>query len=148
MATTASALGASRSIHSLVVMGWPVVADRFPARPVAFLLDLLVGNRAFHHQHEGIQLALLAWYQYFMKSSPFHRRARDCAGALWAGRECAQQNILDAGLRGGGDGNGIAVTAQPAVIQRMCRRQEIFFEYSDRTEPLALSCEILLSTSR
>ena len=51
--------------------------DRLPGllvgaerRPVALRLDLLVRDRAFHDEHERIELALLGVVQCFMKSSP------------------------------------------------------------------------------
>ena len=40
-------------------------------RPIPFLLDLFVGNRTFHHQHERIEPALLGVdTRYFRKSPP------------------------------------------------------------------------------
>ena len=56
IATTPTAFGASRSIHSVVrdrLSGRLVGAHR---RPVALALDLLVGDRAFDDQHERIEL--------------------------------------------------------------------------------------------
>ena len=59
MATTASALGASRSIQSQVGIGCPVFYVGPERGPVSLFLDLLVGNRSLDDQDEGIEPPLL-----------------------------------------------------------------------------------------
>ena len=56
-ATTAAAFGARRSIHSFVVIGWPVSGSMPMRRPVAVAVDLLVRDRALEDQHERVELA-------------------------------------------------------------------------------------------
>ena len=114
MATTARALGASRSIQSVVLIGWPVWR-RCPSPPSSRLcrMDLLVGDRAFHHQHEGIELAFLGLIERLDELvANFVRQNGIMEVHFGEARNGAQQNIFDAGLRGCGDGNRIAITAQ------------------------------------
>ena len=109
----ARAFGARRSIHSLVVIGWPVFGSVPKRRPVAFLLDLLVGNRSFHHQHERLQLALLGQIPILQEVVAVligeHGIVQMNFGEPGNG---AQNDIFDAGLRGGGDRDGVSVAAQ------------------------------------
>ncbi len=54
----AQAFGASRSIHSQVVMGWPVSLVGSEGGPVTLGFIGFVGNRSFHDENEWIELAL------------------------------------------------------------------------------------------
>jgi hypothetical protein len=83
-------------------------------RPVAFSLHLLVGNRSFDDEDEGVELSLRR-----VVVVP-HEPIADLVGQdrvveehLGDAGEGAQHQVLDAGLRGGGDGDRVAVTAQP-----------------------------------
>ena len=112
-ATTASALGASRSIHSLVVIGWPGVGIGSQRSPVAFVLDLLVRNRAFHHQHEGIELPFFRLIPVLHEVvAVFVGEHRIVQVHFGQAGDCAQQHIFDAGLGGRGDRDGISVAAE------------------------------------
>ena len=56
-ATTAQASGARRSIHSQVVIGWPVARSTPDGGPVSLGLVGLVGDRALDHEEERAQPA-------------------------------------------------------------------------------------------
>ena len=112
-ATTASAFGASRSIHSHVVIGWPVRLVRAQGRPVALGLDLLVGDRALDDQDERIEASFLGLIP------ELHELVAVLVGEhrvvevdLGQPGNRPHQHVLDAGLRGGGDRHRVAVTAQ------------------------------------
>ena len=113
-ATTASALGASRSIHSGGdrLAGLGVGAE---CRPVAVAIDLLVGDRAFDHQHEVRQLAARR------PVKGLHEVVADVIGKhrvvqmhLGQPRNGAEHHIFDTGLGGRGDRHRVAVAAEPA----------------------------------
>ena len=82
-------------------------------RPVAFFLDLLVGDRAFHDEHERIEPARLGLVP------ELHEVVAILVGEdgivqvnLGQAGNCAEHHIFDAGLRGRGDGDGVAVATQ------------------------------------
>jgi hypothetical protein len=98
-----------RSIHSLVA-GVGVSSE---AGPVTFLLDLLVGNGAFHNQHKGFQLPLLGHVEvlhevvaYFIGEDGVVQVDFGEAG------DSAEQDVFNAWLGGGGDGYGVAVATK------------------------------------
>ena len=69
-ATTAAAFGASRSSHSLVVIGWPVsglspMPEKWPS-PVSSSLGIEPSTTSTN----GSSLPSSAWYQASMNSSP------------------------------------------------------------------------------
>ena len=82
-------------------------------RPVAFLLDFLIGNRAFHDQDERFQLALLGLVPKLQEIIAVFIGENGVV-QMNAGQsgDRAQQDVLDAGLRGGCDGNGVTVTTK------------------------------------
>ena len=102
--------------HRLAGLG--VVAE--PA-PVALRLDRLVRDRALDDQHERLQLAALGLEEPLdevvgaadravleVDQRPVHRDLRQA-------RQRAQRDLLDAGLGGRGEGDRVAVAAQPGV---------------------------------
>ena len=120
-ASTASAFGARRSSHSLVVIGWSVVGVVAEAAPVALALDRLVGDRALDDEHERLELAAVGLEEPLdevvgaadraaleVDQRPVHRDLRQA-------REGAEGDLLDARLRGRGEGDRVAVAAEPGV---------------------------------
>ena len=102
--------------HRLVGVG--VVAE--PA-PVALALDRLVGDRALDDEHERLELAAVGLEEPLdevvgaadrsaleVDQRPVHRDLRQ------AGQR-AERDLLDARLGGRGEGDGVAVAAQPGV---------------------------------
>ena len=113
MATTASALGASRSIHSVVLIGWPDFGIGAHRGPVALFLDALVGDGSLHHQHERIELALLRLVPGFEEGvAGLEREHRIMQMDLGQAGDRAEEHVFDARLGGGGDGHRVAVTAE------------------------------------
>jgi len=110
---TAVALGARRSIQFVGGDGLFGLRIGAEGRPVTFFLDLLVRNRAFHHQDEGFEPA-------FFREIPVLKEVV----AVFIGEhgivqvhlgqagDGAQQDIFNAGLSCRGNRNGIAVTAE------------------------------------
>ena len=83
-------------------------------RPVAFFLYLLVGNGAFDHQHERIQLSLLRHVPEFQEVvSVLVGQNGIVQVHLGQAGNCPQQNVFDTGLGCRGDRNRISVAAQP-----------------------------------
>ena len=114
-ATTANALRASRSIQSQSVIGWPVVGVVAHRRPVAFVLDVLVGDRPLDDQDErGVEPALGGVVpdleELVAASIGQHAVVQVDLGQAGDG---PHDDVLDARLGGGGDGDGVAVAAQP-----------------------------------
>ena len=112
-ATTAQGLG-RQAIDPLAggdrLAGLRIGAER---GPVAFLLDLLVGNRALDDQHEGIELALLGLVPEFQEVvAVLVGEDRIVQMDLRQAGDCAQQNVFDAGLSGRGNGDRVSITAQ------------------------------------
>ena len=102
--------------HGLVGVG--VVPE--PA-PVALRLDRLVRDRALDDEHERLELAAVGLEEpldevigaadrsaFEVDQRPVHRDLRETG-------EGAEGDLLDARLGRGGEGDGIAVTAQPGV---------------------------------
>ena len=98
--------------------GRRVVAE--PA-PVALVVQLLVGDGALDHQHERLQLAAVGLEEPLQEvvgaavgpalevdQRPVHRD-------LGQAGQRAEGDLLDAGLGGRGQGDGVAVTAEPGV---------------------------------
>ena len=111
--TIARAFGARRSIHSHGRDRLAGLRIGSQGRPVAFFLDLLVGDRSFHHQNERLQLALLRQIPVLQKVVAVligeHGIVQMDFGKA---RNRAQDNVFDAGLSGRGDRDGISVAAQ------------------------------------
>src|SRR6266403_728909 len=100
-ATTAHALGASRSIHSHVVIGCPV----------PFRLVLLIWNRAFDDQDERRKPSLGRFPEVsYELIAVFIRQERIVKVDFRNPGKSAEYNIFDARLRSGGGSNRIAVT--------------------------------------
>src|ERR1700683_5271278 len=90
--------------------GLGVGAER---RPVSLLFDLLVGNRAFHYQDERLQLALFGLVPKLQEIvAIFIGEYRVVQMDARQSGDRAQQNVFNAWLRGGSNGNGIAVAAK------------------------------------
>ena len=98
--------------------GRRVVAE---AAPVALGLDRLVRDRAFDHEHERVELAAVGLVPPLdevvgaglgaaleVDQRPVHRD-------LGQSGQRAECDLLDARLRGGGEGDGVPVAAEPAV---------------------------------
>ena len=114
MATTAQALSASPSIHSHVVIGWPVALSELHGGPVALALDPFVGDRPLDDEDERGELA----FPGAMK------RRKEALAALvcedWivdphlreAGHR-SHHDVFDTRLGRGSDRDGVAVAPQP-----------------------------------
>src|ERR1700683_4425832 len=90
--------------------GFGVGAER---RPVALLFDLLVGNRALHYEDERLQLALFGLVPKLQEIvAIFIGEYRVVQMDARQSGDRAQQNVLDAWLRGGSNRNRIAVAAK------------------------------------
>ena len=82
-------------------------------RPVAFLLDLLVGDGAFHDQHEWIQPSCLGLVPELQEVvAVFVGEYRIVQVNLGQAGNRAQQDVFNAGLGGRGNGDRISITSQ------------------------------------
>ena len=121
-ARTARALGARRSSHSLVVIGWPVAGLLPKPHQYPSSLICLVGDRSFNDQHERIELAPFRLIKPLdeVVRAPRSDRTRSRSAAS-APRSCgkpgkrAQDDLLDARLRGGGERHRIPIATQPGI---------------------------------
>ena len=112
----------SEAVNPLIggdgLAGLGIGAER---RPVSLLLDLLVGDGAFHHEHERIQLPFSAMIPVLEEIiSHFVRQHGIVQVYFGQPGNSSQQNIFNAGLSCCGDGNESPSQPRPAVIQRMC----------------------------
>ena len=120
-ATIAVALGASRSNHSEVVIGCPVAGIVTEAAPVALVLDLLVGDRAFDDEDERFQLAAVGFAEPLeevvlaagratleVDQRPMHRDLRKSG-------ERTECDLLDARLGRGSQRDGVPVATEAGV---------------------------------
>ena len=105
-ATIAVALGASRSSHSLVVIGWPVAGSLPNPHQYPSLVQLLVGDRPLDDQHERFQLAAVGLEEPFEEVVRTARRSalevdqRPVHGDLGQTGQRAERDLLDAWLGG------------------------------------------------
>ena len=112
--------------HRLV--GRRVVAE---AAPVALVLDRLVGDRPLHDQDERLQLAAVGLEEPLDEVvRAAHRTAlevdeRPVHGDLRQPGEGAQGDLLDAGLGGRGQRDGVAVAAQAGVDPEDVHRRRV-----------------------
>ena len=103
-ATTAKGFG-RQAVNPLVGGdGLTGLRIRSETRPVAFLLDLLVRDRAFDHQHERIELALFRLIPEFQEViSVFVGQDGIVQVHFGKSGNGSQQNVFDAGLSSCGD---------------------------------------------
>ncbi len=121
MPMTARAFGARRSIQSQVVIGWPVSRIGTHSGPIAFALDLFVGDRAFHHEHKRIQPSLFCLVEELHKIvANFISEYRIVQMYFRETGNRPQENIFDAGLLGAVTETLSPSQPSPAVIQRIC----------------------------
>ena len=81
--------------------------------PVTFILDVFVGNRAFHDQHERIDLTTFGLVKVLHEVvAHFIGQHRIVQVNFRKSGNGAQKNVFDARLFGGGDGDGIAIATQ------------------------------------
>ena len=96
------------------MIGWPVCWSVPERGPVAFALDLLVGDRALDDQHERVEPALLGLvpglHELVAVLVGQHRVVQVDLGQPG---DRSQDHVLDARLGGGGDRDRVAVAAQP-----------------------------------
>ena len=100
---------------------------RAPRCPVAFLLIVFVGNRSFDDQDEGPELAFRSQVKRLQKLVAVLDGKEGIMevdlGNPW---QRAHHNVFDAGLRGGGHGDGVAVASKSG-------RHPQNIEFGDRT---------------
>ncbi len=98
--------------------GHRVVPER---GPVALLLDRLVGDRTLDHQHERLELAAVGLVPPLdevvgaLLGSALEVDQRPVDRDLRKSRQGPQDDLLDARLGGSGEGDRVAVAAEPAV---------------------------------
>ena len=84
------------------------------SRPIAFALDFFVGNRAFHDEHERVELTSFRFIPPAHKAVAAEFKGEDRVMKMHPGEagNGSQQHILDTGLGGCGDSDGIPIAAQ------------------------------------
>ena len=125
-ATTAQACGAK--LIDPVAGGDRLAGARIGAEagPVALGLVVFVGNRAFDHQDERRQVSgggLVEGLQELV--ADFVREDRMVQPHLGHAGDRPAEDVFEAGLRGGRDGDRIAVASQAGGDPQECQRREL-----------------------